>query len=174
MAPDQDPLKEQLNYDVDELTEKVGDFIRYWGFKKIHGKIWCHLFLCGSPLDATDLIQKTGVSKALMSQSLNELTEYKVIYSIDDHKKKKRYLPNKKIISVITSVLRQREQVLLGDVARSHKDVANFSDEQLNLVGVDRDKLNQLGKMIKFAEKFLYSMLRFESVCFSSFKKIFD
>lgn len=169
-----DPLKNQLLNDVDELTDQVGEFIRYWGFKKIHGKIWCTLFLSEEPLDATQLIERTGVSKANMSQSLSELLEYQVIFILDEHKKKKRYVTNKKILSVITSVLRQREQVILGDVARHQKDVENFSDEQLELVGINRDRLEKLGKMISFAEKFLCSILRFESICFSKFKKIFD
>ncbi|MCR9203613.1 MAG: hypothetical protein NXH75_03485 [Halobacteriovoraceae bacterium] len=169
-----DSLKEQLNTNVDELTNKVGEFIRYWGFKNIHGKIWCYIFLSGEPLDASQLIEKTGVSKALMSQSLSELLDYKVILILDEHKKKKRYITNKKILSVITSVLRQREQVLLGDVARHHKAIENYNDEQLDLAGVDRKQVVKLGKMIAFAEKFLYSMLRFESICFSKFKKIFE
>lgn len=169
-----DTLKDQLCHDVDELTDKVGEFIRYWGFKKIHGKIWCYLFLSPEPMDATQLIERTCVSKALMSQTLSELLEYKVIIAIDEHKKKKRYIPNKKILSVITSVLRQREQMLLGDIAKYFRDVENFNDEQLSLANIDRQRLQKLGKMITFAERFLYSMLRFESISFSTFKKIFE
>ncbi len=169
-----DHLKEQLEHDLCELSEKIGEFIRYWGFKKIHGKIWCLLFLSEEPLDASQLIERTGVSKALMSQSLHELLEYKVIVIIDENKKKKRYVTNRNILSVITSVLRQREQVLLGDAMRHFRRVDNFSDEQLKLLGVNKDNLTRLGRMINFAEKFLASMLRFESISFRTFKKIFD
>lgn len=167
-------LKEQLLNDVDELSDKVGEFIRYWGFKKIHGKIWCHLFISDEPLDAGQLITKTGVSKALMSQSLAELLEYQVILQLDENKKKKRYIPNGKILCVITSVLRQREQMILGDISRHYKDVENFNEEQLKVVGVDRSKLKRLGNMVSFAEKFLYSLLRFDSISFKAFRKIFD
>lgn len=167
-------LKEQLEHDLCELSDQVGEFIRYWGFKKIHGKIWCLLFLSREPLDATQLIERTGVSKALMSQSLHELIDFKVIEVIDENKKKKRYVTNQKILSVITSVLRQREQVLLGDIMSYFRRVDHFSNEQLDLLGVDRGNLARLGKMINFAEKFLASMLRFESISFRAFKKIFD
>lgn len=169
-----DPLKEQLEKDVDELSDRVGEFIRYWGFKKIHGKIWCHLFISKEPMDASELICRLGVSKALMSQSLAELLEYKVIITIDECKKKKRYVPNKKIISVITSVLRQREQLILGDVMRHYRNVDNFSQEQLEVVGIQKDQLCKLGKMITFADRFLGSMLRFESISFKTFRKIFE
>lgn len=167
-------LKEQLEHDLCELSDKVGEFIRYWGFKKIHGKIWCLLFLSREPLDATQLIEITGVSKALMSQSLAELLDFRVIEVIDENKKKKRYVTNHNILSVITSVLRQREQVLLGDIMRYFRRVDHFSNEQLDLLGVDKENLHRLGKMITFAEKFLASMLRFESISFRAFKKIFD
>ena len=42
--------------ELDELAEFVGEFIQYWGFKRIHGKIWAHLFLSEVPLDATTLV----------------------------------------------------------------------------------------------------------------------
>lgn len=167
-------LKEQLEHDLCELSNSIGEFIHYWGFKKIHGKIWCLLFLSREPLDATQLIELTGVSKALMSQSLQELIGYKVIEVLDENKKKKRYVTNPNVLTVITSILRQREQVLLGDIMSYFRRVDQFSDEQLSLLGVDRTNLSRLGKMISFAEKFLASMLRFESISFRTFKKIFD
>lgn len=167
-------LKDQLTHDVDKLAETIGEFIRYWGFKKIHGKIWCLLFLSDEPLDASQLIEKTGVSKALMSQSLAELLEYKVVVVLDESKKKKRYITNQNILSVITSVLRQREQLILGDIMKNFRKVDSFNIDQLKVVGVKPERLCQLGRMISFAEKFLTSMLRFESISFRSFKKIFD
>lgn len=170
----EDLLKDQLNSDVSKLADKVGEFIRYWGFKKIHGKIWCILFLSETPLDASQLIEKTGVSKALMSQSLAELLEYQVVMVIDENKKKKRYVTNQNILSVITSVLRQREQLLLGDIMKNFRRVDAFNSDQLKLVGVSPENLLRLGRMISFAEKFLSSMLRFESISFRAFKKIFD
>ncbi|MEC7278254.1 MAG: hypothetical protein VXV96_18170 [Bdellovibrionota bacterium] len=166
--------KEQLVRDVDALCESVGEFIRYWGFKKIHGKIWCHLFLSTQPLDATELIERTEVSKACMSQSLAELLDYQVIEVLDDSKKKKQYIPNRNILTVITGVLRKREQNILCSIHSQFRAVENFNEEQLELVGVDKKRLEKLGGMIKFAEKLLCSVLRFESISFKAFKKIFE
>lgn len=159
---------------MDELSNRVGEFIRYWGFKKIHGKIWCHLFLSTHPLDATDLIERTGVSKALMSQSLSELLEFNVIEMVEEGRKKKRYITNKNILTVITSILRKREQTMLCDIHTHFRVVSNFSKEQLEMACVDPEKLKRLGNMVSFAEKFLCSMLRFESFSFKSFKKVFE
>lgn len=168
--------KEQLVAMVDGLSDKVGEFIRYWGFKKIHGKIWCHLFLSNEALDATQLIERMGVSKALMSQSLAELLEYKVILIIeeDENKKRKRYATNEKILSVITSVLRQREQMILCTILSHYRAVKSAACTDLEVIGVDKKKLEKLGAMINFAEKFLGSMLRFESISFKAFKKVFE
>lgn len=165
---------DQLNEEVDELSDTVGEFIRYWGFKKIHGKVWCLIFISKEPLNAPCLIEKTGVSKALISQTLSELLDYKVIECVDDCVKNRRYQTNPNILNVITSVLRQREKEMLGNIHKNFRSVDSFSGEQLEAVGLDKNKLLRLGKMISFAETFLNSMLRFESISFKPFRKIFD
>lgn len=168
-------MMNQLEKEVDELSDRIGEFIRYWGFKKIHGKIWCLLFLSNDPMDATQLIEKTGVSKALMSQTLSELLEYKVIISLDSEtKRKRRFETNPNILSVITAVLRQRERVLLGDISSYFRSVQSFNQEQLDEVNIDSKKLRNLGKMISFAEGSLCSILRFDAFSFKPFKKIFE
>ncbi len=164
---------QQLNNEVDELSDRVGEFIRYWGFKNIHGKVWCLLFLGKAPLTAAQLIEKTGVSKALMSQTLSELLEYRVIDCVDECIKNRRYCSNPKVLSVITAVLRRREKEMLGNIHKRFRSVESFSEEQLDSVGVCKVKVERLGRMIKFAETFLNSMLRFESFSFKSFPKSF-
>jgi DNA-binding transcriptional regulator GbsR (MarR family) len=167
-------LIEQLNNEVDQLSDTVGEFIRYWGFKNIHGKVWCLLFLSNEPLNAPQLIEKTGVSKALMSQTLSELLEFQVVQCVDECVKNRRYCTNPKILSVITSVLRRREKEMLGNIHKQFRSVESFSDEQLESVGLSKSRVERLGKMISFAETFLNSMLRFESISFKPFRKIFD
>ena len=165
---------QQLNNEVDELSDRVGEFIRYWGFKNIHGKVWCLLFLNNEPLSAAQLIEKAGVSKALMSQTLSELLEFQVIQCVDECVKNRRYCTNQKILSVITAVLRRREREMLGNIHKHFRAVESFSEEQLESVGLSKSRVDRLGKMISFAETFLNSMLRFESFSFGSFRKIFE
>jgi len=168
------PFSEQLNKEVNELSDRIGEFIRYWGFKKIHGQVWCYLYLSECPMDAGQLIDKLDVSKALMSKTIAELLDYKVIIPIDDCRKKRRYTSNPDIFHVITSVLRQREKEIIGDIYKHFRAVASFNDDQFQKVGISKDKVETLGKMIQFAESFLNGLLRFESVSISLFKKIFD
>lgn len=167
-------INKQLTQEVDELSEHIGEFIRYWGFKKIHGQVWCHLYLSKCPLDASQLIERLDVSKALMSKTISELLEFKVIVAIDDCRKKRRYISNPDILHVITSVLRQREKELIGEVHKHFRAVESFSDEQFEEAGLAKDQVERLGKMVQFAEFFLNALLRFESISFVPFKKIFE
>lgn len=164
----------QLNQEVDELSDRIGEFIRYWGFKKIHGQVWAYLYLSKCPMDATQLIERLGVSKALMSKTISELLEYEVIVPIDDCRKLRKYTSNPNITSVITGVLRQREQELIGDIHKHYRSVASFNDEQIEQVGIDKEQLVKLDHMITFAETFLTAFLRFESISFGPFKKLFE
>ena len=68
--------------ELDALAEQVGEFIQYWGFKKVHGRIWTHLWLSDHPLDAGDLGKRLQISKALVSMSIADLLEYDVIQEV--------------------------------------------------------------------------------------------
>lgn len=165
---------EQLKQEVDELSDKVGEFIRYWGFKKVHGQVWCYLYLSKDPLDAGQLIERLKVSKALMSKTISELLEYGVIVPIDECRKKRRYTTNSNILHVITGVLRHREKELVGEIYKHFRAVESFTDEEFDKAAIEKKKVVKLGKMIQFAESFLNGLLRFESVGFKAFKKVFD
>lgn len=167
-------INEQLLLEVDELSNYIGEFIRYWGFKKIHGQVWCYLYLSKCPLDATQLIQRLDVSKALMSKTISELLEYKVVIAIDDCRKKRRYISNPDILHVITSILRQREKELIGEVHKHFRAVESFSDAQFEDAGLAQGQVKRLGQMVHFAEFFLNALLRFESISFAPFKKMFE
>ena len=69
----------KISPELEDLAHQIGEFMEYWGFKKVHGQIWCHLFLSSTPLDASELMSRLGISKALVSISLKELLKYEVI-----------------------------------------------------------------------------------------------
>ena len=56
---------QQLN----KLADEVGELVYNWGLKRVHGRIWTHLFLSNRPLDASDLVKRLDISKALISIS---------------------------------------------------------------------------------------------------------
>ena len=39
-----------INRRVMEVCDSIGDFIEYWGFKAIHGRVWALLALSTDPL----------------------------------------------------------------------------------------------------------------------------
>ncbi len=110
-------MRPTIASEIFQLADCVGQFIEYWGFKKIHGKIWTLLYLSQDPLSATELCKRLGVSKTLLSFSVAELLKYKVIE--EDSRGPKRtvyYRANADVTSVILNVLRGRERVMLFEI----------------------------------------------------------
>lgn len=164
-----------FNIELDDLADKVGDFIYYWGFKKIHGKIWCHLYLSKEPIDAQTLMKKLKISKALMSQSLSELEGFGVIECVGKCGGRcERYVSHHSVMNAITNVLRNREKKLLCSIFSSYRSLQSLSPEKIQELGLDPCRVNHLGRMITFAERFLGLFLNFEKVDFSRFRDLFQ
>ena len=66
-----------------EAADLVGDFIQYWGFKKVQGRIWACLFLMNEPLNTRQLVELLGISNSLVSISVAELLRYRVILEVE-------------------------------------------------------------------------------------------
>lgn len=162
------------NIELDDLADKIGEFIHYWGFKKIHGKIWCHLYLSKEPIDQQTLMKKLKVSKALMSQSLKELEEFGVIQSVGKEGGRcELYTSHPSVINAIMTVLRNREKKMLANIFSSYRNLQSLNAEQIENLGLDSARINTLGRMITFAERFLTVLINFDVFDFSRFKEIF-
>ncbi|NQZ02386.1 MAG: hypothetical protein HRT45_17140 [Bdellovibrionales bacterium] len=151
--------------EMEELSNLIGDFIRYWGFKQIHGRIWSLIYLSSTPLDASDLMQSLGVSKALMSLSLKDLLNYDVIR--ESHKTERgtqTYEANPNVLDVITNVLRTREKKMLAQISTAHKLLASLPEGDQKNLNIDYAKLKSLGSMIHEAEATLDGMLGLASI----------
>ncbi|MEE8409034.1 MAG: MarR family transcriptional regulator [Myxococcota bacterium] len=98
------------------VCDAVGDFIVYWGFKSIHGRIWTLLALHREPLTQAELASRLGVSRALISGTVAELGQWGLVRSLG----KSRKAPYEAVIDVwptISDILRSREWQLI-DTAR--------------------------------------------------------
>jgi DNA-binding transcriptional regulator GbsR (MarR family) len=103
---------------VRELGAQVGNFIEFWGFKRIHGEVWLHLYVSKTPLDAGDLIARLGISKSLASLCLAELVHYDVIREAGKSDAGTTlYEANEDVVGVIANVLKMREKVMLDRIA---------------------------------------------------------
>jgi DNA-binding transcriptional regulator GbsR (MarR family) len=160
--------------EMEDLAEQIGEFIHYWGFKRVHGRIWTNLYLAKKPLDAADLVRQMKISKALVSISLRELLEYEVIEEVGKSPKGTHlYRTNPDILKVILSVLRQREKRIIARIqaAQSSLERTSVSDREAN--GMSDESLKMLGELIGKASIGLESFIAFKSVDFGEWRKSF-
>lgn len=141
------------------LAQSIGDFIRYWGFRRIHGEIWTLVFLSREPLSGAEIVQQLKVSKALVSPALRELESYELIYQVESvDAKTKRYEANPDVFGVIQQVLRGRESALLKKVKQDFEALGRDSTEELS-----PERVRALGDMIQSANVFLNALMKMNS-----------
>jgi DNA-binding transcriptional regulator GbsR (MarR family) len=157
------PNRKRWSPEAEDVADLVGQFIEYWGFKRIHGRIWTCLFLSPRALTATDLVDRLQVSKALISLSLSELLEFQVIEETPERPagpgRRKGYRVNPRITEVITQVLRGREQRLLGRIAASITTLARSPEDELIRHDVSPLRIERLATMTQEASQALDAII---------------
>lgn len=159
---------------LNRLAEQIGGFIEYWGFKKVHGQIWTHLYLSPTPLSAQDLISRLKVSKALISLSMKDLLEYELVIQTEDslERKNKFYYANPDVFGVIRRVLEVRETQMLARVSTEYRGLNEMVSEPIApaLKGptpaplVNADRMSRLGEMIGGAEVALKHLIELQKI----------
>ncbi len=143
--------------DLQKLSLSIGNFIRYWGFRRVHGAIWTQLYLSKTPLSCTDLTKRLGLSKALISPALEELSQYKLIQETPaPNEKIKMYKAAEDINEVIRHVLETREAKMLKQIT---KDFSAFNQSEGKSDSLDEKRVKTLGEMIFSANLMLQIML---------------
>ncbi len=138
------------------LSLSIGQFIRHWGFRRIHGAIWTQLYVSNTPLSCTDLTVRLGLSKALISPALEELCKYKLIHDVPaSNEKTKNYAAATNTSEVIQNVLKTREAKILKQIT---DDFSKFNASSKKSDFVDQNKVNHLGEMI-FSANIMLEML---------------
>ena len=176
--------------EMEEVASQIGNFIEYWGFKNVHGRIWALLFLAREPLDSRDLTERLGISKALVSMSIADLLEYDVIQKAGTGERGTWiYQANPDVIGVVTNVLRKRERRMLGRIAAATQTLVNLLErqnqesatqellsrsqknraDQAALAALSERRIYALNDMVKTAEKSLEGMLSMSEVDFRLF-----
>jgi len=161
---------------VNRLAEKIGTFIEYWGFKKIHGMIWTHLYLSPRPVSAQELISRLKVSKALISLSIKDLMHYGLVLQTEEslNKKNKFYVANPDVFSAIRQVLVTREQELLKKTNEEYRLLKSLSESGVDPSMIEAGRLETLGLMIYGAENTLQAMLALSQIEPEQLKNMFD
>lgn len=148
--------KPKLMPELKELENLVGEFIQYWGFKKIHGRIWAHLYTSTEPLDSQMLMDRLKVSKGLMSLAVRDLIDYDVIQPVSTGKHGVTfYRANPDLMYVITNVLRKREAVMMSAVHSCVDRLISKNLKELDQSKIDLTNLENIKKMTTSAQGLL-------------------
>lgn len=159
--------------ELEELAEEVGEFICYWGFKKIHGRLWTHIYLAKDPLDAGQLMTRLKVSKALISLSLGDLMKYDVIKEgAKTARGTQTYLANPDVLDVILNVLRRRERKMIAKAETGHKMLASLKPDALTRANLNSERIGAMGVMIGQAQNALVSLIELATLDMKSWQEI--
>ncbi len=159
--PDQKTRRLYVPDEIETLVDQLGSFIQYWGFKKIHGMIWAHVWLAKNPIDATTLVKRLDVSKALVSLAIKDLLKYDVIQILDKGDRRKMFLvPNTDVQTVISNVLKQRETMMLNSILKSQDLVEQLEQKSKDKFDLNSDRLDQMKMMTAMAEMALSGLIK--------------
>ncbi|MCK6597589.1 MAG: MarR family transcriptional regulator [Bdellovibrionaceae bacterium] len=144
------------------LSLAIGNFIRYWGFRRIHGAIWTQLYLSHKPMTGTDLSQRLKLSKALISPALSELSAWGLVVEVpSEDGKKKIYTAVENLDDVIKHVLRMREQKIIAAVS---SELNFLKNTDTNSIHFDPQRLAKLEDMVLAAQFMLQLFLGSEDL----------
>ncbi|MBL0217887.1 MAG: ArsR family transcriptional regulator [Myxococcales bacterium] len=93
-----------------KVADAVGALIEAWGFKRNMGRMWAVLYLEDHPLNATDLVDRLGISTGAVSMLLTELQEWGAIkkaWVVGE--RKEHYEAETNIWKMVSRVFRERE-----------------------------------------------------------------
>jgi DNA-binding transcriptional regulator GbsR (MarR family) len=103
---------DRISAKIRQACDAVGEFIEYWGFKSILGRVWTLMALSNEPMSQIEVAEFLGVSRSLVSGAMHELSEHGLVRPLREH----RNTPYEAVVDVwpsISDVLRDREWMLI-------------------------------------------------------------
>ncbi len=144
-----------------DLADSVGEFIKYWGFKEVHGKIWIHVYLSDAPVTAKELTTSLGVTKGLVSTALSEMLAYRVVEKVSlGDARSPGYQSNTDLMQVIFNILRNRELKLTNRIQSNIEALR----EEIDPSSPHLEKVDRLHEMTTFAVDSLSRLLHTETI----------
>lgn len=153
---------------LNDLSDQVGHFMQYWGFKKIHGQVWTHIYLSASPITAQHLIQRLKVSKALVSLTLKDLLDFKIIQELKGTVKIKKYVASNDVINIICGILRERELKMLQQIKSEFEALKSLPAQN----EIEIKRIEKMELMITFSIDCLDKVINLASVDLGCFSEI--
>lgn len=150
-------MKKQELLALQNLSTSIGHFIRYWGFRKIHGEIWALVYLTKEPLSGVEIGTMLNVSKALVSPAIKELeAEGLIRQTKSENSKTKRYEAEEDVSKIIHGVLRRREKPMIEKI---ENDYTQLSDQLSDDSPLSANRVQNMGLMIQMAQMGLGTLL---------------
>lgn len=150
-----------LNRRVLQVCEHTGNFIEWWGFRSILGRVWTLLALRGAPMSQIEIAELLGVSKALVHSAMTDLEERGLVRRIDEGRRS----PWVAVVDVwptITEVLRSREWMLIEQVRvalDSAIEEASIVKRKTGQEPFSIERLRLLASLTESAQNFLRMVL---------------
>jgi DNA-binding transcriptional regulator GbsR (MarR family) len=141
------PLYQSSQYPMAQaLADQVGEFIEYWGFKAVQGRLWLYLFVSKVPLSSIDLGNLLEISPALVTQSVQILLEYKVILRASKGPNGVlRYQANPNVAEAIRGVLLHREKYMMEKMGKTAEAAYREAQEgRPGALQIDPERLAQI------------------------------
>ena len=147
--------------ELEEFASQVGSFMEYWGFKKVHGQMWCHIYLSSEPLDASELMKRLDISKALVSISLKELLDFEVIEEVGKSARGTRlYRAREDLRATILDTLRRRERKMMSRIMGAFSLLEKLDEAELDSFKIEQRRLEFLGLMIRMVDMSLDQIIK--------------
>jgi DNA-binding transcriptional regulator GbsR (MarR family) len=106
-------------------------FFKTFGFKRVHGRVWGLLVLAGQPLSSREIGDALSLSQGATSTCLSELTEWGAIQSeFDAARRCHLHAPVGNTLSIVATVFRRREQVVIGRFKHSVRSMQGYVSER--------------------------------------------
>ncbi len=148
--------RSRMDLRVRRASDAVGEFIAYWGFKSVHGRIWTVLAVRAEPMTQVEVAEFLAVSRSLVSGAISELTSHGLVEQVASN----RNAPYRAVFDIwpsIAGVLRSREWMLI-EAARvalegtiEEWELATSAERK----AYDVDRLRFLLRMTEMAQAFL-------------------
>lgn len=130
---------------LDDVVNDIGEFIEYWGFRKIHGKVWAIIYLSQEPISTPEIVEKLEVSKALVSGAINELLKYDLIERVGQVKHGGiTYISAQDLAEVVRNVIKNRELILLTRIEENLGSLGKLKVQEKRDLNLCSSKINDL------------------------------
>lgn len=150
---------DELDARVLDVADAIGEFIEYWGFRAIHGRVWALLALHRHPQTQTEVAAQLGVSKSFVSAAVSELAAYGLV-EVDESARAARVRANIDVWPAVTEILRQRELRLIESARDALEAALAAAGPMDDGSPYDLERLEFLRRFAVFARAVVRTLIR--------------